>query len=524
MRIGPTGRWVGLATLLAALLAAFAPGAQAAPSRFVYELCDPSIPGGSPPTVAVTGQIAPFDTCAQIGGWVGLEQTGPLIGSGGAVVGVPATPGGFVESENMIGVVGHVGPSQDLQQSWIVEEGWPIEGAGELRRSFYLRGEASAVTNSGDFRMQIGCGVSLIPCQAGPWIGARDIAAIEVDPHAPTLTSVTGSLLAPGVLRGHQELVAQAADVGGGIARLEVLVNGAQAAPSTSAPCSIAKVANPSYTGIAVTTPVPCPNSYKASWSLDTASYPFQEGTDAVQVCASDFATFGEPNRTCSSPRTVTVDNSCTESPVAGGSTLSTHFARNQTEEVTVPYDTEAKVTGELANQAGEPIVGATICVQLATQGSAVGLVPAGTATTDAGGHFAYAVPAGPNRDILLGYRHDSFQIANSLRYYAHVRPTIRLSTGKVHNGDVVKISGRLPGGPAAAGRVVVMKASALHSKKWYPFGETTTDDNGVYRYKYRFDATTRTTIYRMEAAVPRQDHFPWKAGHSRPALVEVKG
>ena len=71
---------------------------------------------------------------------------------------------------------------------------------------------------------------------------------------------------------------------------------------------------------------------------------------------------------------------------------------------------------------------------------------------------------------------------------------------------------------------VVVMKAGALHSDRWYPFGETTTNGEGVYHYRYRFDATTRTTTYRMEADVPRQEGFPWKAGHSRPALVQVRG
>jgi hypothetical protein len=325
-------------------------------------------------------------------------------------------------------------------------------------------------------------------------------------------------------LRGHQELVAMTGDVGGGIAAVEVLVNGVRVGQPTTAACAIAKVANPSYTGIAAASPVPCPSSFKASWNFDTASYPFQEGTDTVQVCASDFATFGEANRTCSSAQTVTVDNSCTESPVAGGSSLSTSFSHNKTDEVTVPYGIGAKVSGELDDRAGKPIVGATICVQLATQGSSTGLSPAATETTDAEGHFTYALPAGPNRNVLLGYRHDSFEIANSMHYYAHVRPTIRLSAAKVDNGDAVRIHGRLPGGPAAAGRVVVLKASALHSKKWYPFGETTTDANGYYHYRYRFGATTRTTIYRMEAAVPRQNDFPWKAGHSKPALVQVEG
>jgi hypothetical protein len=202
---------------------------------------------------------------------------------------------------------------------------------------------------------------------------------------------------------------------------------------------------------------------------------------------------------------------------------LATRFIRSKDDEVTVPYDTEAEVAGELDDQAGRPIAGATICVQLATQGSVGGLAPAGTATTDSEGHFTYAVPAGPNRSILLGYRHDSFEIADSLRYYAHVRPTIKLSARRLHNGQVVRITGKLPGGPVAAGRVVEFKASALHSRKWYPFGESTTDDHGRYRFHYRFDGTTRTTVYRMEAVVPRQADFPWKSGHSKPARVKVR-
>jgi hypothetical protein len=506
-----------------AILTVLSPLADATPSRFVYELCDPSIPGGSAPVVTVTGPVTPFYSCAQ-GGWVGLSQTAPLVGVAGAVVGVPATPGGFVESENMIGVIGHVGPSQDLQRSWIFEEGWPTEGAGEQRRSFYLRGEPSPISNSGDFPLQIGCSVSMITCPAGPWIGARDIAAIEVDPNPPALTSVTGGVLSPTVLRGHQELVVQATDVGGGIAGLEVLVNGVRVGQPTATACAVARVANQSYTGLAAASAVPCPSSAEASWNLDTAAYPFREGTDSIQACATDFATFGEPNRACSSPQTVTVDNSCAESPVAGGSNLSTSFAHNDADEVTMPYGTGAEVSGELEGQAGQPIVGATICVQLATQGTLAGPSPAGTATTDAEGHFTYTLPAGPNRSVLLGYRHDNFEIADSLRYYAHVRPTIKLSADVIHSGGVLGITGRLPGGPTAADRVVVLKASARHSRKWYPFGETTTNGRGVYRYGYRFDATPRTTIFRMEAAVPRQDDFPWKAGHSKPALVEVRG
>jgi hypothetical protein len=515
----------GLIALLVVLFGAFAPSAQGSPSRFIYEVCDPALPGGSPATITSFPppsviNVAPFDTCASPDGSLGLERTGATPIPAQAVVSVPETPGGYVESETMIGKTEDLGES--AQQSWIFEPGWPVEAAGESRRSFYLRGEPSSIGNSGDFRMELGC-EGVPPCPVGPQVGARYIAATEVDPNPPTLTSVTGSLLAPGVLRGHQGISAEFADLGGGVAKMEVLVNGASAAAPTSAPCAVAQVSNASINGAAAASPAPCPPTYGSSWNLDTAAYPFQEGSNSVQVCAADFASFGEANRTCSPTQSLTVDNSCTESPVAGGSTLSTRFSSSDDDEVTVPYDTSAKVSGELTNQAGEAISGATICVQQAIEDSGTAPAPAGTTTTDANGRFVYAIPAGPNRSVLFGYRHDSFQIANSMRYFAHVRPTIKLSPRKVKNGGVVRITGRVPGGSAAAGRVVVLKASALHSKKWFPFGETTTNADGTFHSHYRFDGTTRTTVYRMEADVPHQDHFPWKAGHSKPARVEVR-
>ncbi len=64
-------------------------------------------------------------------------------------------------------------------------------------------------------------------------------------------------------------------------------------------------------------------------------------------------------------------------------------------------------------------IAGATICVQMQTEGSRRGLRPVATVMTDANGHFTYKVPPGPNRKVLLGYRHDSFQVARAIRYYA---------------------------------------------------------------------------------------------------------
>src|SRR5262249_33843581 len=131
--------------------------------------------------------------------------------------------------------------------------------------------------------------------------------------------------------------------------------------------------------------------------------------------------------------------------------------------------------------------------------------------------------PPGPDRELALGYRHDTFQLGKTVRYFAHVRPSLKIDARHVHNGGEIHIHGRLPG-EGNVGRVVVLEAGALHSERWFPFRRATTDARGVFHARYRFDATTRTTTYRIRAEVPRQADFPWKGGHSKPVLVEVKG
>lgn len=516
-----------LAGTIVVLIGAFSATATgAAPSRFVYELCDSDLAGGNPPAATFSGSPAftPFQTCAQEGGSIGITETGPSAGDFAYwAFGIPATPGGLVESVTASGAAVGLGPGND--HTYAYEQGWPQNNAPESKRTFQnSSGEEPFYFSEQGFRILMNCDGN-VPggCGPGPSVAIHYIAATEVDPHPPTLTSVSGSILTPGVLRGHQDLGVEARDEGGGVARLEGLVNGVPATPATTSVCNVAAVDNPSYTGVAALGPTPCPATQKAGWLLDTASPPFQNGANTVQVCASDFATVGEAGRSCSSAQPIVVDNSCVESAVTGGGVLTAQFARTHKEEVTVPFDTAAKVTGELADDAGDAISGATICVQIRTQGARSGLRPVGTATTDADGRFVYKVPPGPNRKVLVGYRHDSFQIARAIRYYAHAKPKLTLSRDRIRTGGEIRIRGSLPG-RRAAGRVVVLQAGALGSDRWFTFRRATTDRDGDFHSRYRFDATTRTTTYKIRAVVPRQRGYPWESGHSRPALVEVRG
>ncbi len=523
-----------IAAVLVALGGAWAPAASAyvtPGARFVWESCDAELPAGNPPSTPPPGNppgdvglpISFFDTCAQPGGSIGIQQYGALGSSFSFwLLEVPPTPGGFVESETISAGTAALGPGND--HTFVYENGWPGPNLGETQRTFLLRSAAEPESaNGGAFSISWNCDGNYAPgCGAGPTVWADHIAVTEVDPNPPHLT-VEGPILAGGVLRGHQALSASATDVGGGVSKIEVLVNGLPAQPATPGACAQGTVSNASVRGVVALSPTPCPPTLTASWSLDTGEAPFQEGANTVEVCASDFATIGEPNKTCSPPAAITVDDSCTESAVPGGQDLSADFAGNHKETRTTAFGKGAEVAGELSDGAGDAISGATVCVLTQRQGSTAPPTPTGTATTDAQGHFSYRIQPGPDRRVLLGYRHDSFQIARSVDVYTHTRPTIQISPGKVQNGDTIKISGKVPGGRLAARRVVVVKAGSLGSKKMYPFGETTTNAKGEWHLKYTFDKTTRKTIYRMEAFVPEQDDFPWEAGHSKAALVEVR-
>lgn len=519
--------WLGLILVGSGICLAIPISAQATPARFTVEYCDSALPGGNPPVFEASAQspgYAVVQTCASPGGVLGISVPGVVTDFHAFVI-IPiilATPGGFIEDETISGYVSNLQP---WNRPSIFTKGWPVSGGGDTARKFILGEESPlgfGVTTKdygGRFYIVMGCGQEI--CNGSGIVAAHYIAVTQIDPNSPEIPEVEGSLLSGEVQRGHQSLTALAGDTGGGVSRVEVLVNGLPAASPSPGACAVARVSNSSYQGLAATSPTPCPPWMSASWLLDTAGFPFHDGTNTVQVCASDLATVGSPNTTCSAVQTVNVNNSCAESEVPGGQVLSAHFAATNSETVTVPYGKPAEVTGGLVNNAGDPISGATICVQAQTEGEPGGPGPIATATTDANGQFTYQVPAGPNRNLLIGYRHDAVQLGRTISYASHTKPTLELSRGRVHAGDRIGITGALPG-PAASGRVVVLQASALHGRRWLTFRRATTGPRGGFSATYRFGSTSSTITYRIRAVVPQQSGYPYAAGHSTPALVKV--
>lgn len=460
-------------------------------------------------------------SCAVPGGSIGVLETGDAQGDPSLLeVPVLETPGGFVEAETITAFGS--GWAEGNAPSHVFANGFPPGNGQEWTQIFQEHTQHELIFGSGgSFVIALDCNYGQA-CNVGAAIYAHYIAATEVDIHPPTLGPLTGSALTGTTLRGHQTLATDAADVGGGLTSLAVLVNGLPGGPAVSGTCALAQVSNRSTYGTVATSPSPCPPALKGSWTLDTSAYPFHDGANTIAVCASDLATIGNPNTTCSPPVSVNVDNSCTESPVPGGADLSAQFAKTNTESVTVGYGKEAEVSGTLQDGSGAPVSGATICLKSETLGLDPSAQPIGTVKTDSTGHFAYSLPAGPDRELVVGYRHDSFQVGRSVRYFAHAAPSLTASPTKLRNGRRVSLRGTLPQ-PGAGRRVVILQANIVGSKRWITFRRSVTDAAGSFGAGYRFHSTRRKTNYRFRAVVPTQDHYPYVEGHSKPVTVLVR-
>jgi hypothetical protein len=487
--------------------------AAAAPARYLLEKCDPELPGGSVAGATFHGS-PPFSgaqNCAEPGGSIFVVQQGDAVGGFGYwSLPLPAPPGGSVETVTVTGSMCNGAHGDAGTVAFAVAAGWAVNCATQTH-SFAVNSPAGSPG-----LIYLGCEGQ---CLGAPEVWAGSLIAVEVDPVRPRVLGLGGTLVAGGELHGHQSITATAEDEGGGVTSLVLRVNGDVIEPPRRFPCETFQVANPSYVGVVVTRPTPCPAKAEASWTLDTSKSPFNEGSNSISVCAQDLATIGSPNEGCLT-RSVEVDNSCPDSGAAGGA-LGATFTASGGDRITVPFGRGAEVTGQLTDGGGAPIAGATICLATRVLAPRLPWEKVGTIATDADGHFSYRLSPGAGRAVVLNYRHDAQEIETILHYRAHARPTLRSSARKLRNGQSLGFVGRL-NGPRGGGRVVILQAGAVGSKRWITFRRATSDADGRFRASYHFTATTRTTTYRFRAVVPDQADYPWVQGHSKPVRVKV--
>jgi hypothetical protein len=349
-------------------------------------------------------------------------------------------------------------------------------------------------------------------CGAGPAAGIhlRRVALALRDASAPELKPA-GALLAGGARRGPQELAAAATDDGAGVRAVTVEVN--------DEPVS-ARVFDCALAGAFAIRLRPCPAAPIARFNLGTSTPTFQQGPNALRVCAADYAPRARSNRTCKA-RTVRVDNLCPVSPVPGA-VLRGRF-RGAGSRLRVRSDEDAQVRGVLRTAAGAPVRGATVCVAARTRLDGAPERVLATPVTDATGSFSARIPAGPSRTVRIAHWPDRQRAVERFLFLdSRVRPRLRLAPDrKLENGERVRFEVRIPG-PGSAGRRVRIEARA--DGRWVTIAGGRTSKAGTWHGGYRFRATTRTHRYAFRALVPSQTGYPYEGGHSEVQHATVVG
>jgi hypothetical protein len=329
------------------------------------------------------------------------------------------------------------------------------------------------------------------------------------DRAAPTL-ALDGSAFRFGSQRGFRTVEPSGTDVGGGMHRFMLQVNG-QPLSAWGPRCRTAE-------GFALRLR-PCPARARTTFGVQTARPPFRQGLNTLRVCSADYGLGTEANRACATRR-MRVDNLCPISRGAGpGPWMDAHLSRERSG---AHGERTVMVRGQLRSESGGPVDGARVCI--ATRVPIPGAEErVTTPITGPDGRFTAELPPGPNRHVRVAYWWNAERVTERhLDLRVRARPRLRLRPRHaIHNGHHVRFKVRLRG-PAADQRWVRIQVRS--GGRWILLRTGRTNGRGAYHARYRFHATTGRRKYRFRALVPSQRGYPYRAGHSRIGRVTVVG
>ncbi len=183
-----------------------------------------------------------------------------------------------------------------------------------------------------------------------------------------------------------------------------------------------------------------------------------------------------------------------------------------------------SQIEGQLLDRLGRPLAGALIEVATreARAGAEYTVLPG--VTTGAGGTFVAQVPAGPSRDVRLGYRPylEDQDLASEFHLHVVVPAPVTLRTNRrsLRNGQAVTFRGGIDGvGGATKSRV---ELEAWGGNRWITF-RTVALRGGAFAARYRFTGTFRTTRYRFRAVAHADPSLPYATGTSKIVGVVVR-
>lgn len=345
------------------------------------------------------------------------------------------------------------------------------------------------------------------PCQqTDSYFGIPQVAVKIDDSTPPRVLSASGSLLATnGPLKGEKHLAMKLSDVGSGLFRVAVEVDGdrmdARPIDDNQGGCRMPFVV-----------PVPCKLTASVDVPIDTTR--LTEGTHAITVRVLDATGV---NAAVVGPVTILVDNLPDPPPrgTAACPTRSAATVRRKLKSHIVHYGRTALITGR--------IVGSKSLLK----GAHVGVVDnpaiaAGSRLVRVRNHGRFRIKVRPRqstqlRPILVSANGLAQACGKSVK--VAVRAGVRLRTTPRHlrNGQSIRMRGRvadvrLP----KQGKTVAIQARARGAGSWTTVTLMRTDASGYFDFAYRFRKTFQTTTYEFRTVVPRERGYPFRRGWSR--------
>jgi hypothetical protein len=180
-------------------------------------------------------------------------------------------------------------------------------------------------------------------------------------------------------------------------------------------------------------------------------------------------------------------------------------------------------VSGLLRGTAGKPLPDAPLTVF--EQARTGGFRRTASLRTNSSGRFAHTLAAGPSRTVRIRYEGTPLikPATETVTVRVPARTTISASRRSLHNGQAVRLGGRLKGRPVPDGGKLI-DLQAFYRGQWRTFATPRSDGRGNWSYRYRFEATRGLVRYRFRARIRREAAYPYELGYSKVVAVTVRG
>lgn len=334
-------------------------------------------------------------------------------------------------------------------------------------------------------------------------------SAVDLTDNVPPVVGpATGTLFDPNVLAGRHSLLVPVADHGGGVARTDLLIDGAvvQSVP-TGGSCV------PPFA-----VPVPCASHTDHGFIVDTSG--LADGTHTAVVRAVDAAGNAVDGSAASFVVRRPVSLPTPPLPPPPAAPTQRQIQLSLPKRASLPR--KGWDLGVARWSDGAPAAGVRLDVYAGPVGAAAGeLEWLKRITVAADGGFT--LPKSSFSRALRVQPADAAHVASSAHVdvVAPLRVRMRKPSRTIRNGTTTTLRGTIGGaGDAVEGMTVLVQA--VVNGRWSTVDSVEASESGSVAWKYRFRRTVRAAKYRFRMVVPSVRGLPWKRTVSPRQIVRV--